>query len=68
MSNVTSQPPKPAEPCHGCGCLKVRSMTRLQGQLEAAMVKASREAQAKNVGLPSKTMERVQKEVVLYSC
>jgi len=43
-------------------------MTRLQGQLEAAMVKASREAQAKNVGLPSKTMERVQKEVVLYSC
>ena len=27
-------------------------MTRLQGQLEAAMVKASREAQAKNVGSP----------------
>ncbi|CAL1136122.1 unnamed protein product [Cladocopium goreaui] len=28
---------------------EVRSMTRLQGQLEAAMVKASREAQAKNM-------------------
>ena len=37
---------------HLATAAKERSMTRLQGQLEAAMVKASREAQAKNVGVP----------------